>query len=191
MTDQQLQDELTQVRMLSALTYPALRRLTREGRLVKAREDQVIIGPGVGSTGFFVVIEGSVAVHLPHGPILAYLGPRQVFGEIALLEGRERTAFCRAYTECLLFEIPFGAFHSDLVANDVIRTGMEQTSRRRYSEQEAIRHGAPPPDLTPPAREELLDDEPEELLDDEEPPAEAGPARAPEPPRPPAIYATA
>ncbi|MBV8086362.1 MAG: cyclic nucleotide-binding domain-containing protein [Chloroflexi bacterium] len=150
MTEQQLMNELTQVRLLSALTYPALRRVVQNGRLIEARQGQVVLGPGFGTTGFFVVLEGSVAVSLPFEPVLAYLERGEVFGETAPLEGVERTAYCRAYSDCLLFEIPFDSFHADLVASDVTRKGLDDLSARRTAERSAIREGAGPPDLTPP-----------------------------------------
>ncbi|HEU0166886.1 MAG TPA: cyclic nucleotide-binding domain-containing protein [Chloroflexota bacterium] len=163
MTEQQLMNELTQTRLLSALTYPALRRVVQSGRLIQARQGQVVLGPGFGTTGFFVVLEGSVAVSLPFGPVLAYLEQGEAFGETALLEGVERTAYCRAYSDCLLFEVPFDSFHADLVASDVTRKGLDELSASRSYERKAIREGAEPPNLTPPdppQASEASDEEP-------------------------------
>jgi CRP-like cAMP-binding protein len=145
MTEQQLMNELTQVRLLSGLTYPALRRVAQSGRLVQARQGQVVLGPGFGTTGFFVVLEGSVVVSLPFGPVLSYLEKGEVFGETALLESVERTAYCRAQTDCLLFEMPFDSFHANVVASDVTRTGLEELSATRTAERKAAREDAEPP----------------------------------------------
>mgnify|MGYP001189161484 CR=1 FL=1 len=190
MTEQQLENELAQVRLLSALTYPALRRVVEQGRLIQVPEGRVIIGPGFGSTGFFVVMEGTVAVSLPFGPGLAYLDKGEIFGEMALLEGTERTAYCRAYSDCLLFEIPFGSFHADLAANPVVRQAVDQMYARRRDMNQAILSGGPPPELTPP---EKLEPAPAEAAADTGQPTTATSNRAakPEAPKPPPVYVTA
>lgn len=185
MTEQQLENELSQVRLLRALTYPALRRVVQQGRLIQARERQIIVGPGFGSTGLFVILEGSVAVSMPFGPILAYLGRHDVLGEIALLEGIERTAYCRAYTDCLLFEAPFDSFHADLLANPLIRTALEELSASRLAAQTAIRDGGPPPELTPPETPGPL------VAATIAGSSAAGSQAAAERTKPPAVYATA
>ena len=192
MTEQQLENELTQVRLLSALTYPALRRVVEQGRLIQVPEGRVIVGPGFGSTGLFVIMDGTVAVSLPFGPGLAYLAKGEIFGEMALLEGTERTAYCRAYSDCLLFEIPYGSFHADLAANPVVHQAVDQLYARRREMNQAILSGGPPPDLTPPEKPEPAASPAE--ADSDQPPAAAtsGPAPAkPEAPKPPPVYVTA
>jgi CRP-like cAMP-binding protein len=141
MTMQELEHRIATTRRLGALTYPAIRRVARQGRLLNVEAGQIIIGPNFGGTSAYVVFEGSVGVIMPWGPVLEHLGPGEVFGEIALIEGVERTAFCKAETDCLLFEIPFQSFHSDLLGNPTIRAGLEELSLARDAVQRAIRQG--------------------------------------------------
>jgi hypothetical protein len=141
-----------------------------------------------------------VVVVMPWGPTLAYLGPGQVFGEMSLLESIERTAFCKAYTDCLIFEIPKQVFHADLMGNPVVRQGLQEMAYNRGEVQEGIRRGGPPPELVPPEKPETPDTlEGEEAApgpDGEAPAAAAAPDVAAETPgsdepKPPAVYASA
>ncbi|HLY66098.1 MAG TPA: Crp/Fnr family transcriptional regulator [Chloroflexota bacterium] len=189
MTSLELQTKLAQIQNLRGLTYPVLRRLVQQGRLMKVREGEIIVGPRFGTKGAFVILEGAVSVVLPFGPVVSYLEANKMFGEIALLDGVERTAYCKAYTDCLLFEVPFGSFHADLATNPVVRAGMEELAVNRLNTNEAVREGMYRPDLEPPEKTEL------EVV---EPAADAGgvelddaPEPKPEAPKPPAVYATA
>ncbi len=148
MTGDQLQNELAQVQVLRHLTYPALRRIVQTGRMVEAKNGQRIIGPGFGSRGFFVIVSGSVCVQMATGTILGYLGPKQYFGEIALLEGVDRTADCRANADSVLFEIPPQTFHSDLASNPMVKAGMLATVKLRRMVQEKVK-AAPAAGVTP------------------------------------------
>jgi CRP-like cAMP-binding protein len=196
-TGQQLERELTQVKVLKGLTYPALRRLVDQGRLIQAHEGQIVIGPGFGSTGVFVVLEGSVAVQMPGGPVISYLGRYDILGEIALMEGVERTAYCRAYTDTLLFEIPFASFHADLAVNDVVRESLEDLTGHRLGMQQDIREGMIPEVEAPDKPEAELETEAAaESTGTVDTPASSAsdgptPAKPSGPPKPPAIYATA
>ncbi|HLG71372.1 MAG TPA: cyclic nucleotide-binding domain-containing protein, partial [Chloroflexota bacterium] len=116
MTIHELEYRLCKTRRLAALTYPAVRRIARNGRLLNVKEGQIIIGPEMGSTSAYVVLEGTVTVVMPWGPVLERLGPGELFGETSLVERVERTQYFKAETDCVLFEIPFQTFHSDLLA---------------------------------------------------------------------------
>lgn len=128
-------------RGLAALTYPAIRRIARQGRLLMVKEGQIIIGPEMGSTSAYVILEGTVIVVMPWGPLLERLGPSEIFGENSLVERIERTTYSKAETDCLLFEIPFHTFHYDLLANPTIRAGLEELNLARDAIQRAIRQG--------------------------------------------------
>ena len=148
MTADELQNEIAQVQVLRHLTYPALRRIVQTGRLVQARAGQTVIGPGFGSRGFFVILSGSVAVLTSGATPLAYLGPKQYFGEIALLEGVERTATCKAQNDTVLFEVPPQTFHADIVSNPMVKAGMAATAKLRRSVQASLKSTPPAPTAT-------------------------------------------
>lgn len=191
MTARELENRLQQVQVLRPLTYPQLRRLVQNGRFVTVAAGEIIIGPRFGTKGAWVLLEGSVSVVLPFGPTVAYLEPGKMFGEIALLDGVERSAYCKAYTDCLLFEVPFEVFHSDLVTNPVVLAGMEELAVNRLNTNQAIIDGAYEPELEPPeprqVESEVEDGDIELPLAD----SEDDGAAAEEAPRPPAVYATA
>lgn len=191
MTVRELENRLQQVQVLRPLTYPQLRRVVQNGRFIKVAAGEIIIGPRFGTKGAWVLLEGSVSVVLPFGPTVAYLEPGRMFGEIALLDGVERSAYCKAYTDCLLFEVPFEVFHSDLVANPVVLAGMEELAVNRLNTNQAIIDGAYEPDLEPPEPQQV--DSEVEDGETELPPLDSEPAgtAAEDAPKPPAVYATA
>jgi CRP-like cAMP-binding protein len=141
MTIQELEHRLSNTRRLAALTYPAIRRIARQGRLLNVKEGQIVIGPEMGSTSAYVVLEGTVNTVMPWGPVLETLGPGEIFGEISLVERVERSTYSKTETDCLLFEIPFHTFHTDLLGNPIIRAGMEELTLAREAVQRAIRQG--------------------------------------------------
>ncbi len=141
MTIQELEHRLSRTRRLAALTYPAIRRIARQGRLLQVKEGQIVIGPEMGSTSAYVVLEGTVNTVMPWGPVLESLGPGEIFGEISLIERVERSTYSKAETDCLLFEIPFHTFHTDLLGNPIIRAGLEELTLAREAVQRAIRQG--------------------------------------------------
>jgi len=187
MNSQEIQNRLGEVQVLRGLTYPVLRRIVQQGRLLEVKAGEIIVGPRFGTKGAFVILEGSVSVVLPFGPVVSYLEKGKLFGEIALLDGVERSAYCKAYSDCLLFEIPFGTFHADLATNSVARSSMEELAVNRLNTNQAIRDGSFLPDPVPP-EPELVEAEMEEDEADGESPAADGGA---EKPQPPAVYATA
>lgn len=192
MTVRELENRLQQVPNLRPLTYPVLRRLVQNGRFLKVAAGELICGPRFGTKGAWVLLEGSVSVVLPFGPTVAYLEPGKLFGEIALLDGVERSAYCKAYTDCLLFEIPFQVFHTDLVTNPAVLAGMEEMAVNRLNTNQAIIDGSFKPDLEPPEPEQVpveVENGEEDLELAAEPDGALVPAD--EAPKPPAVYATA
>ncbi|MFI5266439.1 MAG: cyclic nucleotide-binding domain-containing protein [Chloroflexota bacterium] len=149
MTQQELEVRLSKAKILRALTYPALRRVARSGRLLEVKEGQMIIGPQIGGTSAYVVLEGSISVVMPWGPVLALLGRGELFGEMALLQASERSAFCKAHVDSMVFEIPYTSFHGDLMTNPIVRGGLEELALARRAIQVAVRTGHAPLTLEP------------------------------------------
>ena len=147
MTPLELEVKLSKAKILRALTYPGLRRVARNGRLLDVKEGQMIIGPEIGGTSAYVVLAGLIEVVMPWGPVLAHLGPGELFGEMALLQSSERSAYCKAQVDSMVFEIPYSSFHADLMTNPVVRGGLEEMSLARRAIQQAVRSGHPPADL--------------------------------------------
>lgn len=81
-------------------------------RACAARE--VLVHQGDGSGDLFAVLQGrlKVATSSAEGEnvVLSILGPGEVFGEIALLDGAERSATVTAFEPCRLLVVPRAAF---------------------------------------------------------------------------------
>jgi CRP-like cAMP-binding protein len=81
--------------------------LTRE---VRFGPNSAIVRQGDRGDAFFVILEGSAAVIRSGGLPAIQLGPGDYFGEIALIDGAERTATVRAQTEVFCLLLPGRAF---------------------------------------------------------------------------------
>jgi putative iron-dependent peroxidase len=90
------------VPLFRSLDEAHLRRLTELGTDVHAADGDVLVRQGETGNEFFVVITGSVVVER-EGQRLARLGPGDFLGEIALIDGRPRTATAIADGETQLF----------------------------------------------------------------------------------------
>jgi CRP-like cAMP-binding protein len=90
------------------------RQLERLGQLADEVEvglDKVLAEQGRIGHEFFLVLDGHVTVLDGNRPI-AKLDPGDFFGEIALLDGRPRTATVRADGICRLLVLGHSEFHA-------------------------------------------------------------------------------
>ncbi len=87
----------------------ALDRLCRYAKPVSLKRGAAIYSKGDPGNSLYVVISGTakMSISSPDGrsAILNLIGPGEIFGEIALLDGRERTADATANTNCEVFII--------------------------------------------------------------------------------------
>jgi CRP/FNR family cyclic AMP-dependent transcriptional regulator len=83
----------------------------RAGLIAQARArtfapEEAIFLMGSSGDSMMVVLTGRIHISMPSADgkeiVLATLGPGEMFGEIAMLDGKERTADARAATECSL-----------------------------------------------------------------------------------------
>jgi CRP/FNR family transcriptional regulator, cyclic AMP receptor protein len=86
---------------------PDLRsQLAARARWLRCRAGDVIFDMGEEGQSMMAVLTGTVRISIPspHGRqiVLADLAPGEVFGEIALLDGRGRSADAKAQTNCEL-----------------------------------------------------------------------------------------
>ena len=72
---------------------------------------------------FFIIVEGSVRVERGDR-VVNTMGPRDFFGEIALLDGGPRTATAIAETDCRLLTLKNSRFHDLIDASPEIRTAI-------------------------------------------------------------------
>jgi signal-transduction protein with cAMP-binding, CBS, and nucleotidyltransferase domain len=98
--------------------------LTKEVRFAKG---STIVRAGDPGDAFFVILDGSAAVLRPGGLPAIDLGPGDYFGEIALIDGAERTATVRAQTEVFCLRSQSRSYGSLPGASAIFR--QERTSR--------------------------------------------------------------
>ncbi|MGA8302762.1 MAG: cyclic nucleotide-binding domain-containing protein [Thermoplasmata archaeon] len=77
--------------LLASLTDRQLKRLATFAKVRDIAKDAVVVTKGEKGIGFYVVLEGQVQVR-KDGKALASLGPGEFFGELALFDGRARSA---------------------------------------------------------------------------------------------------
>jgi CRP-like cAMP-binding protein len=77
--------------------------LTKEARYARG---SAIVRQGDRGDAFFVILDGKAAVIRPGRLPTIPLGPGDYFGEIAIIDGAERTATVRAETDVLCLLLP-------------------------------------------------------------------------------------
>jgi len=107
--------------LFSALSANELDQLLNHARLESYRARKEIFHKGSPGLGMLAVLKGSVRISSigPDGDqvILNVIGEGEIFGEIALLDGKERTADATAATDCELLLIDRRDFVPLLRAN--------------------------------------------------------------------------
>jgi CRP-like cAMP-binding protein len=82
------------------------RALVARSRIRKLAADEAVFLMGSPGDSMMAVLSGNVRISVPSPDgkeiVLAILRPGEIFGEIALLDGKERTADARAVTVCSL-----------------------------------------------------------------------------------------
>ena len=110
-------DDLKRVPLFSDLDEKQLRKLGEHFRERNLAEGTSVVQEGTMSgVGFFVVAEGEASV-TKGGSEVATLGPGDHFGELALINERERSATVTATTAVRALEIPFWDFRDFAHAN--------------------------------------------------------------------------
>ncbi|HSB61757.1 MAG TPA: cyclic nucleotide-binding domain-containing protein, partial [Vicinamibacteria bacterium] len=91
--------------LFSPLPETALRGLIASSRERRLRHGEVVFEEGDPGPSMYVVLSGQVVVS-KQGKRIALGGPGDCFGEMALVESKERSATLSALSEALVLEIP-------------------------------------------------------------------------------------
>jgi CRP/FNR family transcriptional regulator, cyclic AMP receptor protein len=102
-------DLLRKVGLFSDLDEKDLTSLADEFNERRFSAGETIALEGSGGLMFFVVDSGEASVDV-HGEEVAWLGPGDSFGEIALIDRRPRTASVTAKTDLVTFALPVFVF---------------------------------------------------------------------------------
>jgi len=106
------------------LPDPVVERLAVHARQASFSPGQVIFKKGDEGHGLLAVLTGTVKISVQSERqreiVLNLIGPDEIFGEIALLDGRPRTADATAMTRCLLMALDRRDFLSVLTTEPVM-----------------------------------------------------------------------
>lgn len=100
----------------SNLTVPEEVRqiLADSGRVVRVRKGQVMLAVGLPATDVYLVVEGCLTVSLVSAQgretVLRSIGPGEIFGELAAIDGEPRSADVVAAQNSSLLVIPGATF---------------------------------------------------------------------------------
>jgi len=95
--------------MFGELLPGDLRRLSDFAAPESVRRGEIIFQKGDAGNSLYAIQKGSVKISVPGGSgreaMFNILGAKEIFGEVALLDGRPRTADAIAITDCELYAI--------------------------------------------------------------------------------------
>ena len=109
----------------SNLTVPEDVRqiLADSGRMVRVRKGQVMLAVGLPASDVYMVVEGCLSVSLVSAQgretVLRTIGPGEIFGELAAIDGEPRSADVVASQNSSLLVIPGKSF-IDLIAQQPV-----------------------------------------------------------------------
>ena len=97
-------ERLGQVRLFKELSKSDLREIEDIGKVVQHAAGHTIMEQGESGAGFHMILSGEARV-VRGGRTVVRLGPGEVFGEMALIDGGPRTATVIAETDTTTFAI--------------------------------------------------------------------------------------
>jgi CRP-like cAMP-binding protein len=123
-------DTLEQVPLLEELSKRDRQQLAKALKERTFRSGQEIVIEGRTGVGFFIILEGKAAVTIG-GKLIQALGPGDYFGEMALLDGGQRTATITADGELRCATMTAWDFKSFVLSNPKVAWAMLQTLAQR------------------------------------------------------------
>jgi CRP/FNR family cyclic AMP-dependent transcriptional regulator len=119
-----LTDALSKVWLLQGLSEEELARLSRLARTKIYKPREVIVQKGDPAEEFFVLLRGRAKVGTSgtdgSDATINLMGPGEVFGEIAILDGQPRSATVTALEDCEMAVVDKAAFNGLLASSPSI-----------------------------------------------------------------------
>jgi CRP/FNR family transcriptional regulator, cyclic AMP receptor protein len=98
-----------------------------------------ILTEGLSGPDFFIILEGEADV-IVDGKVVAHLGPGDFFGEVAALDGKQRTASVKATTRLRCLTLGDGSFRQFLIDNPVVAVNLLPEIVRRFRSVSTAAH---------------------------------------------------
>ena len=128
-------EHLSRVPLFARMGRRELERLGQLADEVEVGVDRVLAQQGETGHEFFFVLDGRLTVLDGQRPI-AHLGPGDFFGEIALLDGRPRTATVRSDGIARLLVVGHREFHALMDDFPSVRTAVLEAVADRIRRSE-------------------------------------------------------
>jgi len=135
-TVSQLNDPVAALKPVDLFANMNQKQAEQIARLLKKRhfaKGETVIVEGSGAAAFFLIISGEVEV-TSKGTHIATLGPREYFGEIALIDGGPRMATVTAKTDLVCYGLTFWEFRPLVESNGTIAWKIMQVLAKRLRE---------------------------------------------------------
>ena len=90
-----------------------------------------VLTEGLSGPDFFIILEGEADV-IVDGKVIHHLGAGDFFGEVAALDGKQRTATIKATTRLRCLTLGDGTFRQFLIDNPIIAVNLLPEIVRRF-----------------------------------------------------------
>jgi CRP/FNR family cyclic AMP-dependent transcriptional regulator len=127
---------LQRVPLFAELKPRELERLSGSFKERTFNEGETVATEGEGGAGFFVIESGEAVVSV-HGDERARLGPGDYFGDVAMIDQRERTASIVAKSELKCYGLTFWDFRPLVEGDARIAWPLLQVMAKRLRAAEA------------------------------------------------------
>ena len=128
-------DALKRLWLFSELADPELEQVRGLARLQRHPARAVIVAQGDESSDLFLVVDGRLRVSSSNANgdevVLSIMGPGDVFGEMALLDGEPRSATVTTLEACQVLVIEAHAFHALLRRMPALSASLMKVMARR------------------------------------------------------------
>jgi CRP/FNR family transcriptional regulator, cyclic AMP receptor protein len=115
MTDEMYMKVVAAVPLLSPLDASEIGELLEISKLIRISGRATIINEGDPAAFVYIIIAGEVHItkRLSGGgeSTLAKLGPRDIFGELALIDTFPRSASAKTNSDCILYQVDLARFN--------------------------------------------------------------------------------
>jgi len=136
-----VEEQIRNVAMLKSLTPEGVRSLAAAASRVTLKSGQILFREGDPTGGVFIIEDGHITLTRKGTPI-ADLGPGQIFGEMASLDGGPRVVTVTASEPTTLVAIPPEPYNAAVYGNlAVLKEVLRVVLSRVRGLEDALRRG--------------------------------------------------